>query len=204
MPLKDRYVLPSSERRKLRKRVAPKPKSDPALKKLNRRQELFVQELVSQDGFITQTEAAINAGFPTKSARTRASEMMNPNKNPHVVRAIQQYREELNQKYAVTFNRHLKDLSKLKEESLSNGAYSAAVQAEKLRGQAAGLYVSKSEVRYGSIDSMSKEQVLKELETIKENYGAIDVAPEEEGEPVLEPIEAEIVEEPPEVVPDET
>ena len=157
---------------------------------------MFVQELVSQDGFITQTEAAINAGFPTKSARTRASEMMNPEKNPHIVRAIQQYREELNQKYAVTFNRHLKDLS--------NGAYSAAVQAEKLRGQAAGLYVSKSEVRYGSIDSMSKEQVLKELETIKENYGAIDVAPEEEGEPILEPIEAEIVEEPPEVVPDET
>ena len=104
---------------------------------------------------------------------------MNPEKNPHIVRAIQQYREELNQKYAVTFNRHLKDLSKLKEESLSNGAYSAAVQAEKLRGQAAGLYVSKSEVRTGTIDQMSREDVEKELERIRAGFEQIvDITPE--------------------------
>ena len=32
------------------------------------------------------------------------------------------------------------------------------------------IYVSKSEVRHGSIDSMSKEEVLRELKKIREDY----------------------------------
>ena len=39
---------------------------------LTRRQELFVKELVSNDGQITLREAAINAGYPETSAHTRA------------------------------------------------------------------------------------------------------------------------------------
>jgi hypothetical protein len=64
---------------------------------------------------------------------------------------------------------------------LQNGAYSAAVQAEYRRGQAQGdIYISKSEVRHGSIDSMSKDEVLKALEEIKQSYApfTIDVTPE--------------------------
>jgi ATP-dependent helicase YprA (DUF1998 family) len=184
----DRYILPSSQKRKYRRKAAPKPKADPSQRKLTRRQELFVQEMVTKDGFITQVDAAINAGYPPKSARVRASELMNPNRYPNVALAIQNYRDELNKKYAVTYHRHLKDLHHLREESLSNGAYSASVQAEKLRGQIAGLYVSKSEVRYGSIDSMSKEEVEKALEEIKSEYAPITYAgsSDEEGEPVLE------------------
>jgi hypothetical protein len=177
----DRYILPSSQKRKYRRRAAAKPKADPSQRKLTRRQELFVQEMVTKDGFITQVDAAINAGYPPKSARVRASELMNPNR-------IQNYRNELNKKYEVTYHRHLKDLHHLREESLSNGAYSASVQAEKLRGQIAGLYVSKSEVRYGSIDSMSKEEVEKALQEIKDEYAPITYSgqSDEEGEPVLE------------------
>ena len=67
--------------------------------------------------------------------------------------------------------------------ALQNGAYSAAVQAEYRRGQAQGdIYISKSEVRHGSIDSMSKEEVEKALKEIKEQYApiTIDVTPTEE------------------------
>ena len=65
---------------------------------------------------------------------------------------------------------------------MTNGAYSAAVQAEYRRGQAQGdIYVSKSEIRHGSIDSMSKDEVLKALEDIKQSYApvTINITPEE-------------------------
>jgi len=72
-------------------------------------------------------------------------------------------------------------LQTIRDMALQNGAYSAAVQAEYRRGQAQGdIYVSKSEIRHGSIDSMSKEDVLKALEEIKNQYAqiTIDVTPE--------------------------
>ena len=68
---------------------------------------------------------------------------------------------------------------------MENGAYSAAVQAEYRRGMAQGdIYVNKSEIRHGSIDSMSKDEVVKAIEEIKKSYGeqTIDITPDgEEG-----------------------
>ncbi|MEY2908804.1 MAG: Terminase small subunit [Pseudomonadota bacterium] len=140
-------------------------------KRLTRRQELFVKELVSKDGQITMREAAINAGYPPKSAHVRASELTNPSIHPHVCRAIREYRQELDQKYGVEYKRHLRDLQLIRDRALEAGAYSAAVQAEYRRGQAQGdIYVNKTEVRHGSIDQMSKEDVLKALEELKQQY----------------------------------
>ena len=161
-----------------RKRGRPKLTRDSPL---TRKQELFVKELVSKDGQITMREAAINAGYPVSSAHARAYEMTNPNICPHVVAAIQAYRAELDEKYGVDYKRHLRDLQRIRDAALQNGAYSAAVQAEYRRGQAQGdIYVSKSEVRHGSIDSMSKEDVLKALKEIKSQYApiTIDITPE--------------------------
>jgi len=149
---------------------------------LTRKQELFVKEIVSKDGQITLREAAVNAGYSVGSAHTRAYELTNPHISPHVVAAIQAYRRELDEKYGVTYQRHLRDLQQIRDTALQNGAYSAAVQAEYRRGQAQGdIYVSKSEIRHGSIDSMSKDEVLKALEEIKNSYApvTIDITPEE-------------------------
>ena len=76
----------------------------------------------------------------------------------------------------------MRDLQSIRDVALENGAYSAAVQAEYRRGQAQGdIYVSKSEIRTGSIDSMNKEDVLKALEEIKQSYApiTIDITPKE-------------------------
>ena len=151
---------------------------------LTRLQELFVKELVSKDGQITMREAAINAGFAASGAHTRAYEMTNPHICPHVVAAIRAYRDELDMKYGINYKRHIRDLQIIRDMALQNGAYSAAVQAEYRRGQAQGdIYVSKSEIRHGSIDSMSKEEVLKALQELKESYApiTIDVTPEGKG-----------------------
>ena len=139
--------------------------------RLTRKQQLFVRELVANDGHITLREAAINAGYSPGSSHTRAYELTNPDKSPHVVAEIKRYRNELDAKYGVTYGRHVRELQRIRDEALDNGAYSAAVQAEYRRGQAQGdIYVSKSEIRHGSKDQMSKEEVLKAIEEIK-SYG---------------------------------
>ena len=157
-------VIPEEKRPRIRKGPSPD-------KRLTRKQELFVRELVAKDGQITMREAAINAGYPPKSAHVRASELTNPRLNPHVCRAIREYRQELDQKYGVEYQRHLRDLQRIRDTALEAGAYSAAVQAEYRRGQAqVDNYVSKSEIRTGSIDQMSKEEVMKALEELKQTY----------------------------------
>ena len=147
---------------------------------LNRRQELFVKELVTKDGQITMREAAITAGYPTNSAHCRAWELTNPKMNPHVVAKIREYRAELDEKFGVDYKRHIRDLQVIRDRALEEGAFAAAVQAEKARGLAQGdIYINKSEIRHGSIDSMSKEEVLKALGELKgiDDHVTIDITP---------------------------
>jgi phage terminase small subunit len=149
-------------------------------RQLTRRQEKFVKELVANDGLITMREAATRAGYPAASAHTRAYELTNNNICPHVVAEIKRYRDELDEQYGITYKRHLAAMGRIKNLALENHAYSAAVMAEKSRGLAAGLYVSKSEIRTGSIDSMSREQVESELDRLRQTYEPIiDITPTE-------------------------
>ena len=151
-------------------------------KPLTRRQQKFVMELVSNDGLITAREAAIRSGFAPGSSHSRAHEMMNPNICPHVAREIERYRTELDEKYEVGYKRHVRDLQVLRDKCVENNAWSAAVQAERLRGMAqGGIYVNKSEVRTGAIESLSREQVEAELEKIRQGFekSVIDITPTE-------------------------
>ena len=96
---------------------------------------------------------------------------------------MNKYKAEIDEKYGVSYGRHIRDLQRIRDQALEAGAYSAAVQAEKARGLAQGnIYVNKSEIRHGSIDSMSREEVEKELEKIRDTYGTsiINVTPKEE------------------------
>ena len=162
--------------------------------RLTRKQQLFVRELVSKDGQVTLREAAINAGYAPTSAHTRAFELTHPDISPHVVFDINRYRAELDEKYGVSYGRHVRDLQRIRDDALDNGAYSAAVQAEYRRGQAADLYVSRSEIRHGSIDSMSKADVEKAILDIKRQLGEEpriiegEVIEPEAGKPVLESV----------------
>ena len=139
--------------------------------RLTSRQQKFASIVAAKEGELTLRECAEEAGYPAGSSHSRAWELLNPRKSPHVLAEVKRRRDELNEKYRVDYGRHLKSLAKLRDESLANGAYSAAINAERLRGQAAGLYVSKSEIRVGSIDSMSKDQVQKELAELKKQLG---------------------------------
>ena len=133
----------------------------------------FVQELVAGEGSVTLKEAAIRAGYPPEQANNISNMLTRPDKNPQVVAAIQEYRRELAQKYCTTYERHMKDLLMIRDKALEAGNFGAAVTAEYRRGQALGtIYVDRKEIRHGTIDSMSKEEVVRKLEEIKRVYGA--------------------------------
>jgi phage terminase small subunit len=143
---------------------------------------IFIQTLVDGEGKSTLKDAAIAAGYPEKKAALIAHELTNPKQNPQVVAAIQQYRQDLAERYGTNIDRHMRDLQNIRDKALEAGNYSAAVQAEYRRGQALGtIYVERKEIRHGTIDSMSVDEVRRKLEDIKLLYGdpssIIDVTP---------------------------
>lgn len=159
----------------------------------------FVEEFCAGDGHVTLKEAALRAGYSEAWAKNRARELTDPEICPHIVAAIQERRRELGEKYGTTFERHMRDLQVIRDQALAAGAYGAAVQAEFRRGQALGtIYIDRKEIRHGTIDSMSKEDVQRKLEEIKRLYGGVvDVVDlkslELESEDGLEDLEADAV-----------
>tara|TARA_R100001244_G_scaffold107698_1_gene79795 strand:- start:969 stop:1553 length:585 start_codon:yes stop_codon:yes gene_type:complete len=138
--------------------------------RLTKKQAEFVELVACKEGELTLRECAEKSGYKG-GAHTRAYELLNPRISPHVVAAVKARRKELAEKYAVDFGRHVRDLQRIRDRALENGAFSAAVLAEHRRGMAAGLYVSRSEIRHGSIDSMSKEEVQQALAEIQKSMG---------------------------------
>ena len=128
-------------------------------RKLTEKQIIFVKELITNEGRITATEAALRAGYPEASARTKASALQNPKYYPLVVDYARQIREEVQKKYDVDIHRHFKELQKIREKALEEGSYSAAVQAEVARGKAAGLYVEQKIIKHGKLDQLTEGEL---------------------------------------------
>src|SRR5210317_739335 len=138
-------------------------------KQLTEMQRKFAQELVTNEGRKTKYECAIDAGYAKDRATSTAAELTNPRKHPLVVQYIGELREEYQKKYEVTYERHISELAKLREDSRKKGAWSAAINAEVARGKAAGLYVEQKIIRTGKLDDLSEEELDKRIaETLDE------------------------------------
>ena len=157
---------------------------------LTEKQRIFVEIYTANEGRLTPTECARQSGYKRERAATTASELLNINKYPKVVAAVMNRRSEISETHRVEMIKHVQELARLREKALNEKSYSAAVNAERLRGQAAGLYVERKEIRTGSIDSMSREDVLKTLKELgldgkikKEgNQTVVQVEEESDGE----------------------
>jgi len=130
------------------------------------KQRNFVKIFTDNEGRLTPTECARQAGYNETHANVRSSELLNGKSYPKVVEAILKRRTEIEKTHEVKLNKHVQELARLREKSLSEKSFSAAVNAERLRGQAAGLYIDRKEIRTGSIDSMSREEVLGKLKEL--------------------------------------
>ena len=142
-------------------------------KRLTEMQQKFANLLVTNEGRKTAYECAIEAGYEKDRARITASELRNPKLYPLVVKYIGEIREEYQKKYEVTYERHIAELGKIRQEALKKGAFSAANNAEVARGKAAGLYVEQKIIRTGKLDDMSKEEMETELKNILDEYSPL-------------------------------
>ena len=142
-------------------------------KRLTEMQMKFAHEVVSNEGRKNGFECARDAGYAEDSARVRASELQNPKVYPLVVKYIGELREEYQRKYAVTFERHISELAKIRMEALKKGAWSAAVNAEVARGKAAGLYIEQKIIRTGKLDDLSEDELEKRMKEIIDQYSPI-------------------------------
>ena len=136
-------------------------------KRLTEKQIKFAQLIVANEGRMNGTECAKEAGYG-EAARIRAYELQNPKKYPLVVKYIGELREENQKKYAVTFERHITELAKIRENALRKGAFSAATNAEVARGKAAGLYIEQKIIRTGKLEDMSLEELESKMKKIYE------------------------------------
>ena len=142
-------------------------------KRLTEMQMKFAHEIVSNEGRKYGYECAIEAGYEKDRSRVTASELQNPKKFPLVVKYIGELREEYQKKYAVTFERHITELGKIRVDALKKGAWSAAVNAEVARGKAAGLYIEQKIIRTGKLDDLSEEELEKRMKEIIDQYSPI-------------------------------
>ena len=137
-------------------------------KLLTEQQKKFCELLVYNEGRKTPTECAIEAGYAEGSAHVRASELRNANKFPLVVKHIGELRSEVQKKYEVTFEKHITELGRIRQEALSKGAFSAATNAEVARGKAAGLYIEQKISLTGKIEDLSIEELESKMKKIYE------------------------------------
>ena len=144
-----------------------------AITRLTEMQMKFAHEVVSNEGRKNGTECAISAGYAQDSAGVRAAELQNPRRFPLVVKYIGELRDEYQKKYAVTFDRHIAELGKLRMEALKKGAWSAAINAEVARGKAAGLYIEQKIIRTGKIDDLSESELENRMKEIIDQYSPI-------------------------------
>jgi phage terminase small subunit len=141
--------------------------------RLTELQRKFAHEIVTNEGRKNGTECAISAGYAEDSAGVRAAELQNPKRFPLVVKYIGELREEYQKKYAVTFERHISELARIRIDALKKGAWSAAVNAEVARGKAAGLYIEQKIIRTGKLDDLSEEELEKRMKEIIDQYSPI-------------------------------
>ena len=149
-------------------------------KRLTEMQQRFAEFLVfgGPEGPMTQTEAAIAAGYSPKRARQEGSELCNPKLSPLVVKYIGQLKEERLKKHEVTYEGHIAELARLREAALKKGSFSSAVNAEANRGKAAGLYIDRKIIKTGKLEDMTEQELEAKMKQILDDYGQlIDVTP---------------------------
>jgi len=148
--------------------IVPNPKQAMGLTPL---QKKFCEIFASED--VTQTDAARMAGYAEASAASMASSLLNGRDYPQALDYIRQVKSELARKYEVNFDNHVRKLAEIRDAAYQNGNYPAAVSAEKARGQAAGLYITRQEILVGKIDQMSKEEVMSEIRRLQAEFPAL-------------------------------
>ena len=150
-------------------------------KRLTEMQMRFAEFIVfgGHEGPMTQSEAAIAAGYSKDRSRQEGSELLNPRLSPLVVQYVGRLKEERLEKHKVTYDTHVAELARLREAALKKNSFSAAVNAETNRGKAGGLYIERKIIKHGKLEDMSELELENKMKQILDDYAPIlNVTPE--------------------------
>jgi len=147
--------------------------------RLTEMQRKFAELLILYEGRKFDYECAIEAGYEPTNARPMASRLQNPEYSPLVVKYIGELREEQRNRFKVNYGRHVTELAKIRDQALKHRSFSAAANAEHMRGKAGGLYVEQKHILHGKLDDDKDEQEMnKEIaELLKSNRKIINITP---------------------------
>ena len=116
---------------------------------------------------LSKTEAAKLAGF--SDPQPYGSRLTDPNKYPLVCAHISNLRDEVRQKYGISFEGHLEELGKIRDRGKKdNRNLAAAATTEIARGKVGGYYIDQKIIRHGKIDDLNLDQLYERMKTIKE------------------------------------
>ena len=115
---------------------------------------------------ITKTEAARLAGY--SDAAREGSIMTNPLKYPLVCAHISNLRDEVREKYGISYEGHLEELGKIRDQSKKDSRnLAAAATTEIARGKVGGYYIDQKIIRHGNIDDLNLDQLYDKMKVIK-------------------------------------
>ena len=134
----------------------------------------FANLVVTEEGRMSATDCAIAAGYSEDTAHVIASRLQNPKHFPLVVEYIGKRRSELLKKYDISYEGHLTELGKLRDEFRQNKAWTAAGNMEVSRGKAAGFY-NNQQIHLHKHENLSQEEIdAKVVEALKHYQPIID------------------------------
>ena len=138
----------------------PEEQRQKGLKRLTQKQQAFLDNFMHKD--MTQTNAARQAGYSNPSV-----DAVRLLRNEVVQERFQEMQEENRSRFGVTIDKSVRDLLKIRNEAWESGKFGEAIRAEELRLKATGLLVNKAHVLHEKVDSMTKEEILAELQKLQ-------------------------------------
>jgi len=136
---------------------------------LTPKQRAFVEIFVKENGRLTATECAKQAGYSEKSAVSQSCNLRNPKYFPKVVEAIENLQREYAEASKIDFVKHAREMSRLRDIAVTNGQMGPAINAEYRRGQLAGFYIDRKEVVTASLDNMTRPELEAKLKEIRDH-----------------------------------
>ena len=137
-------------------------------RKLTPMQLRFVYEFCTKTlmGLQSASESARKAGYSDSAARRSAWELQDPKKYPLVAEAIYDMKKELADKYSANMDKHVARLDDLSKKAEDEKHYAAAINAEALRGKAAGLYDPTIRME-SAVENLPRDQLLQKLNELQ-------------------------------------
>ena len=141
--------------------------SGPAKQLTPQQMKFALLHVYGVDGIpITKTEAARLAGY--SDAAREGSIMTNPLKYPLVCAHISNLRDEVREKYGISYEGHLQELGQIRDQGKKdNRNLAAAATTEIARGKVGGYYIDQKIIRHGNIDDLNLDQLYDKMKVIK-------------------------------------